>query len=342
MTPSTDWQESIAPGEAERLERLAEQLRDLQRRRARGGQAARALHAKGQAGLEAEFTVLPDLPDPARQGLFAKPATYKAYVRFSNGVGLRQSDRKPDVRGIAIKLVGVEGKKVIPGMEDAPSQDFLAILQRATPFRDAEEFVWFVLAAEHPALLLPRMIARFGPGRTLGLLRRLPEGLGKPIVSLAANRYFSALPIRFGPYAVRYALDPRARVESGARRGLSADYLGEELAERLEAGPVSWDFRVQFFVDEERTPIEDASRDWSETDAPFHTVGRLTLPLQAVESERGRKVAQFVERLSFDPWHALVEHRPLGNMMRARNVAYRLSTQERGAAPEPDGGEKFD
>lgn len=340
--PTTDWQEVVAPGEAERLERLAERLRDMQRRRARGGRADRALHAKGQAGLEAEFTVLPDLPDPARQGLFAKPATYKTYVRFSNGVGLRQSDRMPDVRGIAVKVVGVAGKKIIPGMENAPTQDFLAILQRATPFRDAEEFVWFALAAEHPTLLLPRLVARFGPGRTLGLLRGIPSGVGRPIVSLAANRYFSALPIRFGPYAVKYALTPRATIDLGAARGLSADYLAEELGERLEAGPVSYDFQVQFFVDEERTPIEDASREWPEAEAPFHTVGRLTLPLQAVESERGQRVAQFVEQLSFDPWHALVEHRPLGNMMRARNAAYRLSTQERGAAPEPDGSERFD
>ena len=40
--------------------------------------------------------------------------------------------------------------------------------------------------------------------------------------------------------------------------------------------------------------------------------------------------------------HVLEEHRPLGNMMRARNHAYRLSTQERGASAEPDGSEAID
>jgi hypothetical protein len=50
-------------------------------------------------------------------------------------------------------------------------------------------------------------------------------------------------------------------------------------------------------------------------------------------------VAQLIESFSFDPWHALEEFRPLGNMMRARNAAYRLSTIERKAAPEPDGSE---
>ena len=50
-------------------------------------------------------------------------------------------------------------------------------------------------------------------------------------------------------------------------------------------------------------------------------------------------MAELVERLSFDPWHAQAELRPLGSMMRARNPAYRLSTQERGAAREPEGSE---
>ena len=46
--------------------------------------------------------------------------------------------------------------------------------------------------------------------------------------------------------------------------------------------------------------------------------------------------------MSFDPWHAPEDYRPLGNMMRARNPAYRLSTIERqAAAPEPNGTESL-
>ena len=42
-----------------------------------------------------------------------------------------------------------------------------------------------------------------------------------------------------------------------------------------------------------------------------------------------------VEQLSFDPWHAIAEHRPLGAIMRARAVAYGPSVIARKAAPEP-------
>jgi hypothetical protein len=135
MSPATNWRERPAPDEEARFTRHAEALRELQRRRAREGRTSRALHAKGQCGLLGSFTVLPDLPPHARVGLFATPATYRAYVRFSNGAGTHQPDPKPDVRGIAIKVVGVSGKKIIPGMEGAVTQDFLAIRSPSTPFR---------------------------------------------------------------------------------------------------------------------------------------------------------------------------------------------------------------
>jgi hypothetical protein len=332
--PSTSWQEKIDPGEAERFERYAEQLRDIQRRNARGGAPSRALHAKGQLGLGAEFTVLPDLPEHARIGPFAAPATYRAYVRYSNGSGRRQPDAKADVRGVAIKLVGVQGKKLIPGMEHARTQDFLLIRSSTTPFRTADEFVPFVIAVTSPLTGLPKAIARIGLGRTLQIFKRAGRQLGEPMGSLAATRYFSAVPIRFGAYAVRYGLRPHAPPAPPLPLR-TPEALAEELSERLRKGAVTYDFQLQFFADEARTPIEDASVDWKEEDAPWLTVARLTLPVQDPTSERGRELARRIEGFSFDPWHALEDLRPLGNMMRARNPAYRLSTQERKASPEP-------
>ena len=341
MTPSTEWKERIEDGEEARLLAHAEAIRAMQRKRAQDGHTDRALHAKGTAGILGTFEVLGDLPDHARQGLFATPGTYAAYARFSNGAGAKQSDRKGDVRGVAVKVVGVPGKKVIPGMEDAKTQDFLLIRTPAIPFRDAHEFVAVVTAAANPALLLPRVIARLGFGRAFELLPKLSKGLGMPMPSLATTRWFSAAPIRFGAYAVHYALDPQAPGDDPPPAS-SPDYLGADLAARLSKRALVWDFRVQFFVDETKTPIEDASVEWKEADAPFVTVARLTLPQQDLASPRGRKIADHIETLSFDPWHALVEHRPLGGVMRARNHAYRLSTKERQAAPEPDGSERWD
>lgn len=341
MTPSTQWQEQVLPGEQEHLTRLANELLDLQRATSRGGKPDRALHAKQQAAVAAEFEVLDILPAHARVGPFAKPARYRTWVRFSNGSGRRQTDRAPDVRGVALKLVGVEGRKVIDGLQDALTQDFLLVRNPALPFASADDFVWLVkAAATTPALLPLKALARFGPVRGFAFLRGLLNSLRVPATSAATTRYYGALPIRFGDYAVKYCLEPHAR-DDGALSS-APDAFGDDLAARLREGPVTYDFRIQFFRDEETTPIEDASKEWLETDSPFLTVGRLVIPKQELASPRGAAVARFVDTLSFDPWHCVEALRPLGQMMRARNVAYRLSTLERGAAREPDGTERLD
>src|SRR5262245_21904622 len=139
-----DWKEEIAEGEAETLERLATQLRAMQKARDRKG---RALHLKQHAGLSAKLATLGDLPDWARVGIFSKPAEHDTYVRFSNGSAGSAPDRTPDVRGLAVKVIGVPGKKLIKGLEDATTQDFLGILTPTVMFRTPSEFVGVVLAA---------------------------------------------------------------------------------------------------------------------------------------------------------------------------------------------------
>lgn len=323
MTPSTEWKEVLGPDEAAVFERLAQDLAGVQAAvAARRGAQHRALHAKGNVAARAELEVLAGLPPHARVGLFAEPKKYDAVVRFSNGAAAPAGDKKPDVRGIAVKVIGVGGKKLIPGMEAALTQDFLAILTASQPFATPEDFVWFVVAAQRPATLLPRALFRLGPGRLLSLLSRLKKGLGAPINALHTNRYYSALPIRFGAYAAKYSFVPEAPPEPG-----EAD-LGAALGKRLEAKPVKWELQLQFFTDEQNTPLEDSTRDWV---GPWVPVAKLTLPQQTVSAAFGA----WAEGLSFDPWHAQEEFRPLGAMMRARNAAYRVSTQARKAAGEP-------
>ena len=340
--PSTEWREAAPAGEEATHLGYAERLRAIQCSRATNGRPSRALHAKANAGVEGELTVLDALPDPARAGLFAKPASYRAYVRFSNGDGRRQHDRTGDVRGMAVKVVGVDGKKIIPGMEQEKTQDFLLIRTPAIPFRNAREFVEVVTAAQqNPLLVVPRVLRRLGLARTMELLPQLARGLRLPTLPLAAATYFSAAPVRCGAYAIHYALVSHDASGRAITADTSRERLHHELAARLAKGPVVYDLRIQFYTGEAKTPIEDASVEWKTEDAPFVTVARLTLPRQDLDGVRGKKVAEFVETLSFDPWHALEDHRPLGNIMRARNVAYRLSTKERSAAGEPDGSERF-
>jgi hypothetical protein len=339
LEPRTDWKETIDPGEEAILLKHAETLRDLQRAQAKKGMG-RALHRKSHGGVLAEVRVRPDLPAHLRVGMFAEPRTYPGYVRFSNGSNATQQDGKGDVRGVALKVVGVGGKKLIPGMEDAKTQDFLLIKSPSTPFRNATEFVGVVEGAAKPWKLLG-LGAAIGFGRLFGILKQLTAGLKEPVTTMAGLTYYSALPIRFGDHAAHYSLRPATPIDT-APRGSGPHALRDDLAARLAEADLRYELRVQLYVDPVKTPIEDASVEWKESDSPFVAVADVVLPKQDMKSARGQKIDAYVEKLSFDPWHAAVELRPLGNMMRARNHAYRLSVIERGASPEPDGTETFE
>lgn len=338
-SPSRDWSESVPDGEAAELEALAARLVALQRRRAEKNPLGRALHYRATGAPRARLEILGELPDWARVGIFAAPGRYDAVVRFSNGNGKPQKDGAPDARGLALKVFGVPGTKLIPGMESATTQDFLGILNSTMPLPTPREFVSLIeAAAGPPVLLIPKIVMLVGLFRAFPTIKRLLAGLSRPVPSLTEVTWHSPVPIRWGEMAVKTCFVP---VSSPTPAAIVAEddpaRLSHDLAARLRAGDVIFELRVQPFVDATRTPIEDPTVEWLESVSPWVPVARLVLPKQDLDSDDGRRVAEQVEAMSFDPWHAPVEFRPLGAIMRARGVAYRESVKARGVGPEPVG-----
>lgn len=325
--------ETIPPDEAQRFAGFAEEIADIQRARAaeRGGAPARTLHLKQHLGAVGELLV--KAPETARSGVFGMSGkSWPVYVRFSNGSSRHQADGQPDVRGFALKLVGVPGIKLIRGLEQELTQDFLFIDTPAIPFKTPDEFMQFVRAAKDGAgKLLPRLIKSFGFSRAVGLLWGAVSG--EKMKSFATHAFHTAAPIAFGKSAAKLGLFP-ADANAGAAPSVAKgdDFYRLDLSARLAQAPLSWTLRAQLFVDEQTTPIEDASVVWS---APWVDLATLTLPRQDPESPRGREISELVSQLSFDPWHAIEEHRPLGAIMRARGAVYGKSVLGRKAAPEP-------
>ncbi|HXZ45941.1 MAG TPA: hypothetical protein VEH02_04360, partial [Pseudolabrys sp.] len=87
--------------------------------------ARRDAHAYDNGCVHATFKVDTDLPDHLRQGVFVPGAQYKAWIRFSNG----NSEPRPawffDARGMAIKLTGIPGGKILD--DEKYTQDFILI-----------------------------------------------------------------------------------------------------------------------------------------------------------------------------------------------------------------------
>ena len=85
----------------------------------------RDAHAKGYCALKANFEILPKLPKEYAQGIYAKPARHEAVIRFSNGSSRVAADNKLGLsQGLAIKVFGVKGDKLLPDEPDSPNFDY--------------------------------------------------------------------------------------------------------------------------------------------------------------------------------------------------------------------------
>ena len=325
--PSTEWKERIAPDEEERYAGYARQFARIQASKSQRYGAGRTLHRKQLAAAQGTLEVLDSLPGFAHHGLFAQAHDYDVWVRLSNGGLDRAPDRVPDIRGFAMRVFGVHGDSAL-GNGPATSQDFTLINQEAFAFPSSEEFVDLVVAAaQGKGDLIRYFFRRYGllggPRKLLRMLRTA----GKPFSGFATEPLYSGLPMANGPYAVRVRLLP-AESNGPSAAGASEDW-GLDFSSRLKSGPLHWDLQLQYFAAEELTPIEDASVNWP---TPYSTVARLMLPRQDTQSAEGKAFAERVEATVIDPWQALAEHRPLGDVQRARKVVYYESQKGRGAA----------
>lgn len=326
--PATDWKETLLPGEAELAATFAKEINKMQDEAAAesGGKVDRGFHAKQHTVVRAQLKVTEWLPAELRQGVFAKAATYEAWIRFSNGQGNRQADRKPDVRGFAVKVLDVPGQPLTPGIK---SFDVLCINHAAQPARDIRQFVAFVRAAGNLLTAPVKLAAAVGIREATRMLTWAAKRLGVRVSSMATTDFYSAVPFAFGKYAVKMRFAPKnaaGNVASG-----DSDYLRHDLEGRLKNGDLTWDVMVQFYADARSTPIEDASVEWTSS---WLKAGELTVAKRDLTSAAAKADEAQGNALLWNPWHAPSEHRPLGSLMRARRVVYPASGQHRGATHE--------
>src|SRR5262249_4140520 len=132
-------------------------------------------------------------------------------------------------------------------------------------------------------------------------------------------RYFSATPYLFGTSAAKYSLRPRGTTITPVPHRAPDDFMKRAMKERLAKEGAEFDFLVQLRTDPRSMPIEDSQVEWDEARSPFVQVATLRIPAQDFDTPER---AMLGDNLSFNPWHALPEHRPLGGINRARRVIY--------------------
>ncbi len=288
------------------------------------GHARRGQHPKHHGCVTATLAVGDWIPEDLRIGIFSKPGRFPAFIRFSNG--RVWDDRTPDVHGMAIKLLDVPGPKLVPGHENEMVADFVLVDSEIFFTGDLGEYrafsEGFLKARPSNLYALYFWIKLIVLHRSLfGRVRRFAA---KTPMSPLSIRYFSAVPYRLGPRAVKYVVRPRdPRLTTGPLDDPNG--LAKVLAQTLSVADASFDFGVDIQMDPHDQPIEDPTVSWSDQPtARREWLGVLTMPAQKVDLN-----SALAEDLAFSPWHTNEEHRPLGAINRARGPVYQKMAELR-------------
>lgn len=336
-------EEKLLPGEEEFLDSIISSFEKQMRSLWKPGGFERGGNTKTQGIVRGEFTVHDDLPTELRHGIYAKGQTFPAWVRFS-GPGPYITPDIDDVgfMSISIKLMGVSGPKLME--EEKFTLDMFGVSTPTfvTPDTKAN-------AQLQKESLKNAQIYYFLNLKRSHLLDLIMQSLWiKTQSSPFEAPYFSCVPYLLGKdRAMQYSIWPKMKKRTPIPRlpfRPPDDYLRRAMVASLAERDVEFDIRLQLQTDSHLMPIENNAVLWPEKLSPRISVATLRIPRQKFDSS-GQM--EFAKKLSYNPWHTIAEHRPLGNQSRARRRMYLVLSELRhtmNAVPhyEPTGDETFE
>ena len=320
------------------------------------GHAERGVHAKSHGLLRAEMRVLGGLPAALAQGIFAEPGTYPVIMRLSTNPGDVLDDSVSTPRGLAVKVIGVEGER----LPDAPggNQDFVMAnapaFSAGTPKQFLKSLKPLAASTDAPQVLKKAFSAAMRGAESVveafgGKSGTLLALGGQPETHILGETFYSQVPILYGEHVAKVAVRPASPdIKRLTDAPLDVDGKPDGLRDAVSAffavNSAEWELCVQLNTSTDTMPIEDASVPWPEDESPYVPVARITAAPQDAWDDA--KHARIDDRMSFSPWHGIAAHRPLGAIMRVRKAIYAASSDFRAKAngvtlaePRQDEGE---
>ena len=329
--PSLD---PIEDDEAELAQALSETFTKIQQTTyEEEGRPLRGVHAKTHGLLKAKMEVPEGLPKTLSQGVFSRPGQFDVLMRFSTSPADLMSDKVSTPRGLAIKILGVDGQR-LEGSEDGTTQDFLFANGPTFSAPNAKVFL------ANLKMLAATTDKAEGAKRGLSAVLRATEAAleaigaksatltslgGQPATHILGETYFSQLPQRFGDFIAKFQVAPlsdnlKALEDQTVALGQSDTILRDEVVKFFEMQSATWEVRAQLCTDLDDTPIDKPSKAWDEKISPFLGIARISAPQQLAWSDTRER--DLGDTLGFSPWHGIETHRPLGAMMRIRKSVY--------------------
>ncbi len=269
---------------------LASQLVGVLRTLAGAHGGYRPIHAKGVVGW-GTFRGSPAAASISRAWHF-QGEDVPATIRFSNAEGHPAApDGAPGVRALSVKFALPDGTitdvlaNSVEGFFAGTPEEFLSFLQALVPGP----------AGPDPDALSKALAAHPTAAAVFGRISQRPIPVSYAQCSYFAVHAFRFLAsdgsVRFGRYQwVPEAGEAYLTPDEGARKG--PGFLGEELAARIQSGPVVFRLMLQLAADGD--PTEDCTKIWP-GDRPVVELGRLEISSLAADSEQTERP------LVFDP-----------------------------------------
>jgi hypothetical protein len=282
------------------------------------GHFERGGNTKTHAVVRAEFTVRDDLPEHMRRGIFADPRTYRAWVRFS-GPGPYVTPDIDDVgfMSMSIKLIGIPGPKLLD--DERSTQDLFGVSTPTFVTPDTRANAQL----QHWSLKNAQIFYFLNAPETHILDAIMQLLWTKTQTSPLESEYFSCVPYLLGEgqamqYSFASRLTTRTRVPRLPLRPPD-NYLRDAMVATLADQDVEFDILLQLQTDPFLMPIENNAVLWPTKLSPRVPAALLRIPKQTFDSPAQ---LAFARALSYNPWHCIPEHRPLGNQGRARKRMY--------------------
>jgi len=307
---------------------------------------ARGTHAKGVC-VRAEFEVLDvtnivgDRALAARlaRGLFARPGTYSAVVRFANAGTRHLPDTDAELRACSFSIE-------VPLNAGASGTTRVDFAMNSAPTFTTNDAHAFVVAAsiafgdgfleKAKAFLAMSFDDKRSLRRTLQIIKQ--QTRQTPRLPYQKLRYWSTVPFTHGAgEVVKYSLIPAADNLSRPLQK-TPNCLRDELVKHVDEDDrmSEFEFGLQLLDVEQMTCqgkrhkpsfwIENANIEWMESESPFHVVARLRLlPESALLPHECEEFAIDVTE------HPMPDSRPIGSINRARWAAEAASREARHA-----------
>lgn len=312
--------EKLQPNEDVLAQNIAQVIEKSIREQYTAGNALRDAHPKAHGCVRAEFHVSKNIPAQFAQGVFIPDQSYQAWIRFSNASNDASSaDIDKDARGIAIKLLGVSGTKILESEKQVTTQDFIMINHPVFFANDAKRYLSFINDVNsHNMIRKLHIPFALGFKGTMNALGARNSQIANPLYA----RYWSMVPYQLGlgndRQAVKYSVRACSVTANNLPKNPSHDFLREALKNTLQQTDACMEFLIQPRTSSQML-VEDSMTEWDEKAAPFYQVATIHIPKQNFDTPEQNK---FCENLSFTPWHALPAHKPLGAVNRMRKVIY--------------------